>query len=49
MEIQTGEHAQDYKEIAAKDKLTDLQLRVRQLIDQVEQITKEQKYQRVNF
>nr|CAD2122922.1 unnamed protein product [Meloidogyne enterolobii] len=32
--------------IAAKDKLNDLQLRVRQLLDQVEQITKEQNYQR---
>ena len=30
-----------------KEKLNDLQLRVRQLIDQVEQIIKEQAYQRV--
>ena len=42
-----GEHANDYQQIAAKDKLTELQLRVRQLLDQVEQITKEQNYQRV--
>jgi hypothetical protein len=33
-------------EVAAKDKLNELQLRVRQLLDQVEQITKEQNYQR---
>uniref|UniRef100_A0A915N0H6 GOLD domain-containing protein n=1 Tax=Meloidogyne javanica TaxID=6303 RepID=A0A915N0H6_MELJA len=46
LDIQVGEHAQDYQQIAAKDKLNDLQLRVRQLLDQVEQITKEQNYQR---
>ncbi|EPB74781.1 hypothetical protein ANCCEY_06146 [Ancylostoma ceylanicum] len=32
--------------IATKDKLNELQLRIRQLLDQVEQITKEQNYQR---
>jgi hypothetical protein len=32
--------------VAAKDKLNELQLRVRQLLDQAEQITKEQNYQR---
>ena len=47
LDIQVGEHANDYQQIAAKDKLTELQLRVRQLLDQVEQITKEQNYQRV--
>nr|KAF6470440.1 transmembrane p24 trafficking protein 4 [Molossus molossus] len=36
----------NYPEIAAKDKLTELQLRARQLLDQVEQIQKEQDYQR---
>ncbi|XP_032885425.1 transmembrane emp24 domain-containing protein 9-like, partial [Amblyraja radiata] len=46
LDIQVGEHANDYVEIAAKDKLSDLQLRVRQLIEQVEQIQKEQNYQR---
>nr|KAF6419569.1 transmembrane p24 trafficking protein 4 [Rousettus aegyptiacus] len=39
-------HANNYPEIAAKDKLTELQLRARQLLDQVEQIQKEQDYQR---
>ena len=48
LDIQVGEHANDYPQIAAKDKLTELQLRVRQLLDQVEQITKEQNYQRVS-
>jgi len=46
LDIQAGEHAQDYSQIAAKDKLNELQLRIRQLLDQVEQITKEQNYQR---
>lgn len=38
----------DYAGIAQKEKLTELQLRVRQLLAQVEQINKEQNYQRVN-
>jgi len=46
LDLQVGEHANDYKEIAANDKLTELQLRVRQLLDQVQQIQKEQNYQR---
>ncbi|XP_011671658.1 transmembrane emp24 domain-containing protein 4 [Strongylocentrotus purpuratus] len=46
LDIEVGEHANDYKEIAEKDKLTELQLRVRQLLDQVEQVKKEQNYQR---
>ena len=37
----------DYQQVQAKDKLSELQLRIRQLLDQVEQITKEQNYQRV--
>lgn len=46
LEILVGEHANDYGQIAAKDKLTELQLRMRQLLDQIDQITKEQAYQR---
>ncbi|CAG2103392.1 unnamed protein product [Medioppia subpectinata] len=46
LDIQVGEHAIDYQNIAQKEKLSELQLRVRQLLDQVEQITKEQNYQR---
>ncbi|KAI0211856.1 Transmembrane emp24 domain-containing protein eca [Lamellibrachia satsuma] len=46
LDIQVGEHAVDYQQVAAKDKLTELQLRIRQLLDQVEMITKEQNYQR---
>ena len=47
LDIEVGEHAIDYNELAGKEKLTELQLRVRQLLDQVEQISKEQNYQRV--
>lgn len=47
LDIQVGEHAIDYANVAQKDKLTELQLRIRQLLDQVHQITKEQSYQRV--
>jgi len=46
LDIEVGEHAVDYNEVAGKEKLTELQLRVRQLLDQVEQISKEQNYQR---
>lgn len=46
LDIQVGEHAIDYANVAQKDKLSELQLRIRQLIDQVDQITKEQSYQR---
>lgn len=46
LDLQVGEHAIDYGNVVQKDKLTELQLRVRQLLDQVEQITKEQNYQR---
>lgn len=47
LDIQVGEHAIDYGNVVQKEKLTELQLRIRQLLDQVEQITKEQNYQRV--
>ena len=46
LEILVGEHTNDYQQIATKDKLTELQLRMRQLLDQIDQITKEQSYQR---
>ncbi|KAK3595844.1 hypothetical protein CHS0354_014666 [Potamilus streckersoni] len=46
LDIQVGEHAIDYQQVQAKDKLSELQLRIRQLVDQVEQVTKEQNYQR---
>ncbi|XP_019864700.1 transmembrane emp24 domain-containing protein eca [Aethina tumida] len=46
LDIQVGEHAINYGEVVKKEKLSDLQLRIRQLLDQVEQITKEQNYQR---
>jgi len=46
LDISVGEHAIDYANLAKNEKLSELQLRVRQLLDQVEQITKEQNYQR---
>ncbi|XP_051163394.1 transmembrane emp24 domain-containing protein eca [Leptopilina boulardi] len=46
LDIQVGEHAIDYANVAQKEKLTELQLRIRQLYDQVDAITKEQNYQR---
>lgn len=46
LDLQVGESAQDYQKIASNEKLTQLQLRVRQLQDQVIQIQKEQNYQR---
>lgn len=48
MDIQVGEHAIDYAQLAQKEKMTELQLRIRQLLNQVDQITKEQNYQRVS-
>ncbi len=48
LDILIGEHAVNYPEVAAKEKLSELQLRVRQLLDQIDQITKEQAYQRVS-
>lgn len=47
LDIQVGEHAVDYANVAQKEKMTELQLRIRQLLNQVEQVTKEQNYQRV--
>lgn len=47
--MKVGDRAVDYNIVAKKEKLTELQLRVRQLLDQVNQIAKEQSYQRVNF
>ncbi|ESO09551.1 hypothetical protein HELRODRAFT_109739 [Helobdella robusta] len=47
LSISVGEAATDYKEVAKKEKLNELQLRVLQLVEKVEQISKEQSYQRV--
>uniref|UniRef100_A0A5S6Q2I2 GOLD domain-containing protein n=1 Tax=Trichuris muris TaxID=70415 RepID=A0A5S6Q2I2_TRIMR len=46
LNLQVGDHAQDYAQVAVKERLNDLELRIRQLIDQVDQMTKEQNYQR---
>lgn len=47
LDIKVGEHAMNYGEIAEKEKYTQLQLRIRQLQDQVDQIMKELNYQRL--
>ncbi|XP_078053553.1 transmembrane p24 trafficking protein eclair [Augochlora pura] len=46
LDIQVGEHAIEYANIKQKEQFTELELRIRQLLDQVDQITKEQNYQR---
>lgn len=48
LDVRRGEATNDYALIAARDKLTELQLRIRQLKEQVQQIQKEQEYQRVS-
>ena len=47
LDFQIGDHAVDYQMLGTKEKLSELQIRIRQLIDQVDQIQKEQTYQRV--
>ena len=49
LDLEIGEHAVDYSSMAEKDKLTELQLRLKQLLNQVDQIAKEQAYQRVSW
>ncbi|XP_023272245.1 transmembrane emp24 domain-containing protein 9-like isoform X2 [Seriola lalandi dorsalis] len=46
LDIKVGEGTNNYTKIAAEHKLTELQLRIRQLTEQVDQIQKEQNYQR---
>ena len=46
LEMKIGENAVDYNKIATEQKLTDFEIRVRKLLNQVDQITKEQNYQR---
>lgn len=47
LDLEIGEHAVDYSHMAEKEKLSELQLRLKQLLNQVDQISKEQAYQRV--
>uniref|UniRef100_G1SWP8 GOLD domain-containing protein n=1 Tax=Oryctolagus cuniculus TaxID=9986 RepID=G1SWP8_RABIT len=46
LDMQLGEHTDEDVEFATKDKLSQLHLHVRQLVEQVAQIQKEQEYQR---
>lgn len=45
----TGEHTINYAEVAQQEKMSEIQLRIRQLLNQVDQILKEQNYQRVSL
>ena len=47
--IDIGEGAEDYQVIAAKEKLSQLEVQVRKLIDKATQIKKEQDFQRVLY
>eukprot|EP01135_Chromosphaera_perkinsii_P004627 Nk52_evm20s292 gene=Nk52_evmTU20s292 len=46
-DLSVGEGTNDYAEIKKEEKLSEIQLRIRQLLDQVDGIIKEQDYQRV--
>ncbi|XP_073343621.1 transmembrane emp24 domain-containing protein 9-like [Pagrus major] len=47
LDIRAGERTNNYTAILARDKLSELQLRVRQLMEQVQQIQREQDYHRL--
>lgn len=47
LEMETGEHAVNYAQVAQEEKLSEIQLRIRQLLNQIDQILREQNYQRV--
>ncbi|XDB52226.1 hypothetical protein AB1E18_005769 [Capra hircus] len=49
LDMQLGEHTNDYMELAANDKLTLLHLRIQQLVEQVEKVQEEQEYQRARL
>jgi len=44
--IKVGEHTQNYREIAQKDELTEMELHLRRMIEQSTQIAREQNFQR---
>ncbi|VDO07143.1 unnamed protein product [Rodentolepis nana] len=46
LDIGIGGHGTDYKEVASKEKLNDIELRIRQLLDQVAMLAKDQDFQR---
>lgn len=49
LDIRVGERTNNYTEIAAKHNLSELRLRIRQLAEQIEQIQRENDYQRVSL
>ncbi|OAF64907.1 Transmembrane emp24 domain-containing protein 9 [Intoshia linei] len=46
LDILVGDHAIDYEQVVNSDNLNDIELRIRQLTDQADQITRELAYQR---
>lgn len=49
LQINVGDEAQDYKHIQTKERLTELQVEIRKLLDKADKIKKEQDYQRVSL
>ena len=47
--IEVGDDAEDYKEVAEREKLTQLQTEIRKLLDKANKVKKEQDYQRVSL
>lgn len=47
LEMETGERAVNYAQVAQEEKMSEIQLRIRQLLNQIDQILREQNYQRV--
>ena len=46
--IEVGDDAEDYKEVAEREKLSELQTEIRKLLDKANKVKKEQDYQRVS-
>lgn len=49
LEMAAGEQAVNYAQVAQQERMSEIQLRIRQLLNQIDQIVKEQNYQRVSF
>ncbi|XP_068458074.1 transmembrane emp24 domain-containing protein 9-like [Clinocottus analis] len=47
LDVRVGDRTNDYRDIAARDRLTELQLRVRQLTEQIYHIRNEQEYHKL--
>lgn len=49
LDIAVGDHALNFKEIASKEELNELELHIRQLLEQVATLAKDQDFQRVRL